>query len=77
MKAVFFLKAEQLISVILDMYDICMEQIALSQLTGVAQMCFYVLMTYATYIGNSNFGILVGVTGIIITVSRMYWRGAL
>lgn len=47
-------------------------QIALSQLTGAAQMCFYMLMTYATYIGNSNFGILVGVTGIIITVSRIF-----
>ncbi|MGN1142665.1 MAG: MFS transporter [Oliverpabstia sp.] len=29
-------------------------------------------MTYATYIGNSNFGILVGVTGIIITASRIF-----
>lgn len=47
-------------------------QIALSQLTGAAQMCFYMLMTYATYIGNSNFGILVGVTGVIITASRIF-----
>lgn len=44
-------------------------QIALSQLTGAAQMCFYMLMTY---IGNSNFGILVGVTGVIITASRIF-----
>lgn len=47
-------------------------QIALSQLTGAAQMCFYMLMTYATYIGNSNFGILVGVKGVIITASRIF-----
>lgn len=46
-------------------------QIALSQMTGAAQMCFYALMTYATYIGNQNYGILVGVTGIIITASRI------
>lgn len=39
---------------------------------GAAQMCFYMLMTYATYIGNSNFGILVGVTGVIITASRIF-----
>ena len=46
--------------------------IALSQLYCSAGMCFYILMTYATYIGNANFGILVGVTGIIITVSRVF-----
>lgn len=46
--------------------------IALSQLYNATGMTFYALMTYATYIGNSNFGILVGVTGIIITVSRVF-----
>lgn len=47
-------------------------QVALSQLCTAAPMCFYALMTYATYIGNSNFGILVGVTGIIMTVTRLF-----
>lgn len=47
-------------------------QIALSQLAGAGQMCFYVLLGYATYIGNANFGILVAVTGVIITVSRIF-----
>lgn len=47
-------------------------QIALSQLIGAAQMCFYILLTYATYIGNQNFGILVAVTGVIITASRIF-----
>lgn len=47
-------------------------QIATSQLTGAAQMCFYMLMSYATYIGNVNYGILVAVTGVIITVSRIF-----
>lgn len=47
-------------------------QIALSQMYGAAQMCFYMLMTYATYIGNQNFGILVAVTGVIMTVSRLF-----
>lgn len=46
--------------------------IALSQMTGAAQMCFYILLTYATYIGNSGYGIVVGVTGVIITVSRIF-----
>lgn len=49
-----------------------MWQIAVSQLCTAAPMCFYILMTYATYIGNSNYGILVGVTGLIMTVSRLF-----
>lgn len=47
-------------------------EIALSQLVGAAGMCFYMLMTYATYIGNVNYGILVAVTGVIITASRIF-----
>lgn len=47
-------------------------QIALSQMYGAAQMCFYMLMTYATYIGNANFGIIVAVTGVIMTASRLF-----
>jgi len=47
-------------------------QLALSQMTGAGQMAFYVLMASATYIGNANFGILVAVTGIIITASRIF-----
>ena len=47
-------------------------QIALTTMTGIGQMVFYVLMTSATYIGNANFGILVAVTGIIITLSRLF-----
>lgn len=43
-----------------------------SQLTAGGQMCFYMLMTYATYIGNVNYGILVAVTGVIITASRIF-----
>ena len=49
-----------------------MWQIALSQLTGAGQMCFCMLMTYATYIGNVNYGILVAITGVIITASRIF-----
>ncbi|MDO4305193.1 MAG: MFS transporter [Eubacteriales bacterium] len=47
-------------------------QIALSQLCTAAPMCFYVLMGYATYIGNSGYGILVAVTGVIMTASRIF-----
>ena len=45
--------------------------IALAMMTGAGQMAFYLLMNSATYIGNSNFGILVAVTGLIITGSRL------
>ena len=47
-------------------------QIILSQLGTAAPMCFYVLMGYATYIGNSGYGILVAVTGIIMTATRVF-----
>lgn len=47
-------------------------QIALSQLCTAAPMCFYVLMSYATYIGNSGYGILVAVTGVIMTATRVF-----
>lgn len=47
-------------------------QIALAMMTGAGQMVFYMLMASATYIGNANFGILVAVTGIIITGSRIF-----
>lgn len=47
-------------------------QVAFAQLATAAPMCFYILMTYATYIGNSNFGILVAVTGVIMTVTRVF-----
>lgn len=47
-------------------------QIALTTMTGAAQMVFYVLMSSATYIGNAGYGILVAVTGIIITLSRLF-----
>lgn len=47
-------------------------QLALSQMCTAAPMCFYVLMGYATYIGNSGYGILVAVTGIIITATRIF-----
>ena len=46
--------------------------IALSQLYNGAGICFYVLMSYATYIGNAGYGILVAVTGFIITASRVF-----
>ena len=46
--------------------------IAFSTMTGAGQMVFYILMSSATYIGNANFGILVAVTGLIITASRLF-----
>ena len=47
-------------------------QIIFSQAASACGMCFFALMTYATYIGNAGFGILVGVTGIIITGTRIF-----
>ena len=47
------------------------SHIAMSTMTGAGQMVFYMLMSSATYIGNANFGILVAITGIIITASRI------
>ena len=47
-------------------------QIILAMLSGAGQMTFYMLMTSATYIGNGNFGILVAVTGLVITGSRVF-----
>lgn len=46
--------------------------IALAMMSGAGQMAFYILMASATYIGNANYGILVAVTGIIMTASRIF-----
>lgn len=48
------------------------RDIALSQLYNAGSMAFYMLMTYATYIGNSDYGILVAITGVIITATRIF-----
>ncbi len=46
--------------------------IALSQMTGIMQMVFYVLLGYAAYIGNLGFAIATGLVGILITLSRVF-----
>ena len=46
--------------------------IALSQMTGIMQMAFYVLLGYAAYIGNLGFAIATGLTGVLITLSRVF-----
>ncbi len=46
--------------------------IALAMMNGAGQMAFYILLASATYIGNANYGILVAVTGIIMTASRVF-----
>ena len=46
--------------------------IALSQMTGVMQMAFYVLLGYAAYIGNLGFAITTALVGILITLSRVF-----
>ena len=47
--------------------------IALSQMTGIMQMMFYVLtIGYATYIANLGFGVTLALAGVLATVSRVF-----
>ena len=46
--------------------------IALSQMTGILQMSFYVLLGYAAYIGNLGFAITTVLVGALITLSRVF-----
>lgn len=46
--------------------------IALSQMTGIMQMAFYVLLGYAAYIGNLGYAIATGLVGVLITLSRVF-----
>lgn len=47
-------------------------QIALTTLYNGANMAFYVLMTYVSYLANAGYGITVAVTGIIMTATRLF-----
>ncbi|MBQ9909925.1 MAG: MFS transporter [Lachnospiraceae bacterium] len=47
--------------------------IALSQMTGILQMMFYVLtISYAIYIANLGFGVTMALAGVLATVSRVF-----
>lgn len=48
------------------------SHIAMATMSGAGGMVFYMLLSSASYIGNGNFGILVAITGIIITISRLF-----
>ena len=48
------------------------SHIALSQMTGIMQMAFYVLLGYAAYIGNLGFAITTALVGVLITLSRVF-----
>ena len=47
-------------------------QIALFTLVNGANMAFYVLMTYVSYLANAGYGIAVAVTGVIMTATRLF-----
>lgn len=47
-------------------------RIALGQMNGAVGMCFYILMTYASYIASSGYGIATAVVGIILTGTRLF-----
>ena len=46
-------------------------QIALSQMNSANAMCFYILMTYVSYVGNAGYGIATAIMGTILTFSRI------
>ena len=47
-------------------------QLASAMMTNGANMTFYTLMTYVSYIANQGYGIAVAVTGIIMTATRLF-----
>lgn len=47
-------------------------RIALASMNGAGGMCFYILMTYASYVANAGYGIATAVVGIILTVTRIF-----
>ncbi len=47
-------------------------QIAMFTLVNGANMAFYVLMTYVSYLANAGYGIAVAVTGVIMTATRLF-----
>ena len=46
-------------------------QIALAQLNSGAAMCFYMLIGYASYVGNVGYGVATALVGMIITGTRI------
>ena len=47
--------------------------IALSQMTGIMQMVFYILIIgYSLYIANLGFGVTIALAGVLATVSRVF-----
>lgn len=47
-------------------------QIALSQMNSGSSMCFYMLIGYASYVGNLGYGIATAIIGMIITGTRIF-----
>lgn len=47
-------------------------QIALAQMNSGSAMCFYILIGYASYVGNVGYGVATAMIGMIITGSRIF-----
>ena len=47
-------------------------QIALAQMNSGSSMCFYILIGYASYVGNLGYGIATALIGMIITGTRIF-----
>ncbi len=47
-------------------------RIALSQMNSGGAMCFYILLTYASYVANAGYGIATAVVGVILTLTRVF-----
>jgi len=47
-------------------------QIALAMMNNGCAMCFYILVTYASYVANVGYGVATAVVGVILTVTRIW-----
>lgn len=47
-------------------------QIALTTINSGGAMCFYILLTYASYVANVGYGIATAIVGLLLTVTRIF-----
>ena len=47
-------------------------QIALTTINSGGAMCFYMLLTYASYVANVGYGIATAIVGVLLTATRIF-----
>lgn len=47
-------------------------QIALATINSGGAMCFYILLTYASYVANVGYGVATAIVGMILTATRIF-----